>query len=103
MTTLEPPPTSSEASARPGSLLVATGIEKSFRRGWWPRRRHLPVLRGADLDLGAGEVVGLVGENGSGKSTLMRILVGRWPPMRAPSPAPGASDTARRSLRCTGD
>lgn len=33
MTTLEPPPTSSEASARPGSLLVATGIEKSFRRG----------------------------------------------------------------------
>lgn len=34
------------------------------------------MLRGADLDLGAGEVVGLVGANGSGKSTLMRILVG---------------------------
>jgi ABC-2 type transport system ATP-binding protein len=76
MTTLEPSPTSSEAPPRPGRLLTAEGIEKSFRRGWWPRRRHLPVLRGADLDLGAGEVVGLVGENGSGKSTLMRILVG---------------------------
>jgi ABC-2 type transport system ATP-binding protein len=76
MTTLEPPPTSTDTPTRARRLLVAEGIEKSFRRGWWPRRRHLPVLRGADVDLGAGEVVGLVGENGSGKSTLMKILVG---------------------------
>jgi ABC-2 type transport system ATP-binding protein len=76
MTTLEPSPTSSEAPTAAGRLLVAEGIAKSFRRGWWPRRRLLPVLRGADLDLGPGEVVGLVGENGSGKSTLMKILVG---------------------------
>jgi ABC-type multidrug transport system ATPase subunit len=55
---------------------VATGITKSYRRGIWPRRRVLPVLSGADLTVGAGEVVGLVGENGSGKSTLMKILVG---------------------------
>lgn len=56
--------------------LVATGITKSYRRGIWPRRRVLPVLRGADLTVGHAEVVGLVGENGSGKSTLMKILVG---------------------------
>jgi ABC-type multidrug transport system ATPase subunit len=56
--------------------LEATGITKSYRRGFWPRRRELPVLRGADLVVGPGEVVGLVGENGSGKSTLMKILVG---------------------------
>lgn len=56
-------------------LLEATGITKSFTQGWWPRRR-LSVLRGADLTLGRGEIVGLVGENGSGKSTLMKILVG---------------------------
>ncbi|HQZ35887.1 MAG TPA: ABC transporter ATP-binding protein [Ilumatobacteraceae bacterium] len=42
----------------------------------WPRRQEVPVLRGADLVVGAGEVVGLVGENGSGKSTLMKVLVG---------------------------
>jgi ABC-2 type transport system ATP-binding protein len=41
-----------------------------------PRRRTIEVLKGADLEIGAGEMVGLVGENGSGKSTLMQIVVG---------------------------
>ncbi len=59
-----------------GIALQATGITKSYRRGMWPRRRDVVVLRGARLSVGAGEVVGLVGENGSGKSTLMKILVG---------------------------
>jgi ABC-type multidrug transport system ATPase subunit len=57
-------------------LLEARAISKTYRRGGWPRRRALRVLRGADLDLYPGEVVGLVGENGSGKSTLMKIIVG---------------------------
>ena len=56
--------------------LIAKGITKSYRRGMWPRRRELAVLRGADFEVGVGEVVGLVGENGSGESTLMKILVG---------------------------
>ena len=75
MTTFETSPTSVDVPSRPGHLLVARGIEKSFRKGWW-HRRHLQVLRGADLELDAGEIVGLVGENGSGKSTLMKSLVG---------------------------
>lgn len=57
-------------------VLAAAGIEKSYRRGIWPARKHYAVLRGADITLRTGEVVGLVGENGSGKSTLMKILVG---------------------------
>ncbi len=57
-------------------VLRAEGIVKSYRRGRWPRRRDLAVLDGVELQLCAGEVVGLMGENGSGKSTLMKILVG---------------------------
>jgi ABC-2 type transport system ATP-binding protein len=57
-------------------MLRAAGITKTFRTGWWPRRRAKQVLRGVDLELHDGEIVGLVGENGSGKSTLMQILVG---------------------------
>lgn len=61
---------------RSGRLLAAAGVAKAYTTGIWPRRRRLPVLRGVDLELYEGEIVGLVGENGSGKSTLMEILVG---------------------------
>jgi ABC-type multidrug transport system ATPase subunit len=61
---------------RRNGLLTASGITKSYARGIWPHRRAVKVLRGANLSMGRGEIVGLVGENGSGKSTLMKILVG---------------------------
>jgi ABC-2 type transport system ATP-binding protein len=49
-------------------LLDARQLRKAYGR--------TPVLRGVDLQLGAGQLVGVVGENGSGKSTLLRIAVG---------------------------
>lgn len=38
--------------------------------------RQRPVLSGANLTLGPGEVVALLGVNGAGKSTLLRLLLG---------------------------
>src|SRR6266545_4932275 len=66
------------AGTRPatGPVLTTQGIAKAYRRGVWPLRRGRQVLRGVDLTLNPGEVVGLVGENGSGKSTLMKVIVG---------------------------
>lgn len=38
-----------------------------------------PALRNVNLQLPAGEVLGVIGPSGSGKSTLARLLVGVWP------------------------
>ena len=40
------------------------------------------VLRGIDLDVSAGEFVGIIGPNGSGKTTLLRALGGVITPAR---------------------
>jgi simple sugar transport system ATP-binding protein len=45
-----------------------TGIRKRFGA--------IVALRGVDLEVWPGEVLGLVGDNGAGKSTLMKILAG---------------------------
>lgn len=66
----------SSGDFRADLVLTARDLEKTYRQGIWPFRRHNRVLDGTSLALHRGEVVGLVGENGSGKSTLMQILVG---------------------------
>ena len=44
--------------------------------GLWKRYGSVEALRGVDLEVGEGELVGLLGPNGAGKSTLVKILVG---------------------------
>lgn len=51
-----------------GALLAVRGITRRFG--------ERTILDGVDLDVDAGEAVGVVGPNGSGKSTLLRCVVG---------------------------
>lgn len=53
-------------------VLAVRGLSKHFG--------SVQALRGVDLDVYAGEVVGLVGDNGAGKSTLVNIVSGSYSP-----------------------
>lgn len=45
-------------------------------RGLRKRYGGVEALRGVDLSIADGEVIGLMGDNGAGKSTLMKVLCG---------------------------
>ncbi|WP_254206555.1 ABC transporter ATP-binding protein [Nocardia alni] len=55
-------------------MMEVVGVHHSYGRR--------SVLRGIDMALPGGALVGIVGENGVGKSTLLRILSGEMRPSR---------------------
>ena len=56
----------------PPPLLSLRNLHHGYELG----RQTLPVLRGVDVDVAAGEIVAIVGRSGSGKSTLMHLAGG---------------------------
>ena len=52
-------------------MFSAKNIKKSFY--------ETQALKGVDLEIYEGEVIGLIGENGAGKSTLLKIIIGAQP------------------------
>lgn len=66
------PATAATATSSPIPRVEMRGIRKSYGA--------LDVLRGVDLTIAPGEVIGLVGDNGAGKSTLMKMLAGAETP-----------------------
>lgn len=50
-------------------IITVESLEHAYKAG-------VPVLRGVDLHVQAGEIVGLIGLSGAGKSTLLRCLNG---------------------------
>ncbi|HVM57694.1 MAG TPA: ABC transporter ATP-binding protein [Gaiellaceae bacterium] len=70
-------------------------------RGLAKRFGSVEALKGVDLEVGEGELVGLLGPNGAGKSTLVKIAVGLVRPTAGSAQvagAPAGSHAARASL-----
>jgi ABC-2 type transport system ATP-binding protein len=75
------------------SALVVRGLAKRYGR--------VQALRGVDLEVGEGELVGLLGPNGAGKSTLVKIACGLVRPSSGSAEiwgAPAGSSEARNAL-----
>jgi lipoprotein-releasing system ATP-binding protein len=51
-------------------MLTAVNLHKTYRK----HKIEVPVLRGLDLEVYAGELLSIVGASGSGKSTLLHLL-----------------------------
>lgn len=74
-------------------LLEVSGVSKTYSAGGVA----VAALRGVNLEVLRGEVVGVVGESGSGKSTLARIILGLEQPDEGEVRLAGVVMRARRA------
>src|SRR5690242_21843650 len=52
------------------AIIEARGLARTFKS----RKRTVEAVRGVDLTVGEGEIVGFLGPNGAGKTTTLRML-----------------------------
>jgi ABC-2 type transport system ATP-binding protein len=71
-------------------------------RGLAKRYGSVHALRGVDLEVGEGELVGLLGPNGAGKSTLVKIAVGLVRPSAGVAEVGGARAGSRPARAALG-
>ncbi|HEX5582774.1 ABC transporter ATP-binding protein [Gaiella sp.] len=69
--------------------LAVDGIEAGYFR-------DVPILNGASLRVGRGEMVTIVGPNGAGKSTLVRVVIGLLEPWKGTVLVAGEDLTGRK-------
>ena len=67
-----PPRVDGSAAAGPAVVAAVEGLRVTFSRNG----RSIHAVRGVDLEVRSGEILGLVGESGSGKSVLGLSLLG---------------------------
>lgn len=72
-------------------VLECVGIERSFG--------GLKALKGVNLSIAEGEIVGLVGPNGSGKTTMVNVVTGFYPPQAGQVKLFGQDITGMRPYR----
>jgi branched-chain amino acid transport system permease protein len=65
------PPSRPTAGAPTDVLLRVAGLSKAFK--------GVKALAGVDVEVRAGEILGLLGPNGSGKSTFINVVSGHFP------------------------
>jgi ABC-2 type transport system ATP-binding protein len=68
------------------SIIEAKGLARTFRS----RRRTVEAVRGVDLTVASGEVVGFLGPNGAGKTTTLRMLTTLLKPTAGTATVAGA-------------
>lgn len=72
----------SKVTEGPGITLQAGPLAVAFQHVFFAYEAEQPVLIDLTFELGAGEVVGLIGRSGSGKTTLTRLLMRFYDPVQ---------------------
>ena len=91
-----------EAPATEPLSVVGTGVAlRGVARTYPGRRGGVTALEGVELELRAGEIVGVVGPSGCGKSTLLELVAGLQEPDAGAVEVGRASDAAGRRGACS--